>query len=181
MANEPSITWKSDGRKLNQPQETKPSIDITEYRESFTMGDGSQGPFGIAIDAPLAVSMIRALQEIVMKQPADNELRQLIEGSFAITLDRNVLLKTISQPKCEGIRFYLCVKKSEKGEDLLSLVTVGVDENGKDLLYEFSEGTPVQDIPTRSLVAEYGYPPGRLQQSGPALDPFVLFKFSQGS
>jgi hypothetical protein len=123
--------------------------------------------------------MIKALREIVSKQPADNPLRQLIEGSFAVTLDKSVLLKTISQPKCEGVRFYLCVKKGEKGEDLLSLVTVGVDENGKDLLYEYTEGTSVADIPTRSLIAEYGYPPGRLQQSGPAVDPFVLFKFSQ--
>lgn len=179
MANEPSITWKSDGRKLNQPQEMRPTIDVTEYRESFTMGDGSQGPFGIPIDAPLAVTMIKALRELVSKQPADNVLRQLIEGSFAITLDKSVLLKTISQPKCEGIRFYLCLKKGDKGEDLLSLVTVGVDEKGIDLLYEYTEGTSVADIPTRSLVAEYGYPPGRLQQSGPAVDPFVLFKFSQ--
>lgn len=179
MANEPSITWKSDGRKLNQPQETRLTIDVTEYRESFTMGDGSQGPFGMAIDAPLAVTMIKSLRELVSKQPDDNVLRQLIEGSFAITLDKNVLLKTISQPKCEGIRFYLCLKKGAKDEDLLSLVTVGVDEKGKDLLYEYTEGTSVADIPTRSLVAEYGYPPGRLQQSGPAVDPFVLFKFSQ--
>jgi len=178
MANEPSITWNSGGRKLNQAKGS-PGIEITEYPESFTMGDGSQGPFGIAIDAPLAVSMIKALREIVSKQPADNQLRQLIEGSFAITLDKSVLLKTISQPKCEGIRFYLCVKKSEKGEDLLSLVTVGVDEKGKDLLYEYKEGTLVADIPTRSLLAEYGYPPGKLQQSGPTLDPFVLFKFSE--
>jgi hypothetical protein len=179
MANDPTITWKSEGRMLNQPQETKPTIDITEYRESFTMGDGSQGPFGIAIDASLAVTMIKALREIVSKQPADNPLRQLFEGSFAVTLDKSVLLKTISQPKCEGIRFYFCVKKGEKGEDLLSLVTVGIDEKGKDLLYEYTEGTSVADIPTRSLIAEYGYPPGRLQQSGPAVDPFVLFKFSQ--
>lgn len=179
MANEPSITWKSDGRKLNQPQETRLTIDVTEYRESFTMGDGSQGPFGMAIDAPLAVTMIKSLRDLVSKQPDDNVLRQLIEGSFAITLDKNVLLKTISQPKCEGIRFYLCLKKGAKDEDLLSLVTVGVDEKGKDLLYEYTEGTSVADIPTRSLVAEYGYPPGRLQQSGPAVDPFVLFKFSQ--
>ena len=71
------------------------------------------------------------------------------------------------------------MKKGTAGEDLLSLVTVGVDEAGRDLLYEYEENTPVQDIPTRSLVAEYGYPPHRLQQSGPATDPFVLFKFAQ--
>ena len=112
-------------------------------------------------------------------QPPTNELKHLIEGSFAITFDKNVLLKTISQPKCEGVRFYLCLKQAEQQEDVLSLVTVGVDANGKDLLYEFQPGIPVEDIQTRSLIAEYGYPPPRLQQSGPALDPFVLFKLGR--
>jgi hypothetical protein len=178
MAKEPSITWKTAGISLNRPTDVKPSLDITEYPDNVSMGEGS-GPYGIPIDAPLAVSMIRSLRELVSKQPPDNELRQLIEGTVAITLDRNVLLKTISQPKCEGIRFYLCVKPGTKGENVLSLVTVGVDASGKDLLYEYKEGTSLQDIPTRSLVAEYGYPPGKLTASTPSLDPFVLFKFSQ--
>jgi hypothetical protein len=179
MANDPSVSWNASGRTLKQPADARSAITITEYPESFNMGDGSQGPFGVAIDAPLAVSMIKALREMVAKQPPENELKQLLEGSFAITLDKNVLLKTISQPKCEGIRFYLCAKTGEKGEPLLSLVTVGIDEAGKDLLYEYKEGTAVADIPTRSLVAEYGYPPGILAANGPSLDPFVLFKFSQ--
>ena len=179
MANEPSVSWNAQGRTLKQSADARSPIGVTEFPESFSMGDGSQGPFGVAIDAPLAVSMIKALREMVAKQPPDNELRQLLEGSFAITLDKNVLLKTISQPKCEGIRFYLCAKRAERGEALLSLVTVGIDEAGKDLLYDYKEGTAVADIPTRSLVAEYGFPPGKLQQSGPTLDPFVLFKFSQ--
>jgi hypothetical protein len=174
MANEPSITWKTSGRTLDR---STSEIGITEFPQSVTIND-VPGPYGIPIDAPLAVTMIKALRELVAKQPGDNELRQLIEGSFAITLDKNILLKTLSQPKCEGVRFYLCIKKGEKGEDLLSLITVGVDEAGKDLLYEFKEGTEVQDIPTRSLVAEYGFPPGRFQASA-SLDPFVLFKFSE--
>lgn len=178
MSNEPSITWKADGATLARPTDLRSPIGITEYTESFTMPD-AQGPYGVPIDAPLAVSMIRALRELVQKQPPDNILRQLLEGSFAITLDKSVLLKTISQPKCEGIRFYLCLKKGIKGEDLLSLVTVGVDEKGGDLLYEYQEGMKTEDIPTRSLLAEYGYPPGKLTASGASLDPFVLFKLSQ--
>lgn len=178
MTNDPTTTWKTEGVTLAKPTDTHAAITVTEYPESFSMPD-SKGPFGIPIDAPLAVTMIKALRELVQKQPPEDPLRQLMEGSFAITLDKNVLLKTISQPKCEGIRFYLCVKKGSKGEDLLSLVTVGVDEKGTDLLYEFSAGTAVENIPTRSLVAEYGYPPGKLSQSGASLDPFVLFKFSQ--
>ncbi|MBL7698648.1 MAG: hypothetical protein JNK79_10825 [Chitinophagaceae bacterium] len=178
MSNEPSITWKADGATLARPSDIHASIPITEYQDSFTMAD-APGPYGIPIDAPLAVSMIKALRELVQKQPPDSILRQLLEGSPAITLDKSVLLKTISQPKCEGIRFYPCLKKGVKGEDVLSLVTVGVDEKGADLLYEYKEGTQVQDIQTRSLLAEYGYPPGRLSTGGSSLDPFVLFKFSQ--
>ena len=179
MANEPLVSWHASGRTLKQPADARAAISITEHPESFNMGDGSQGPFGVAIDAPLAVSMIKALRELVEKQPPDNDLRQLLQGSFAITFDKNVLLKTISQPKCEGIRFYLCAKTGEKGEPTLSLVTVGIDEAGKDLLYDYKEGTAMADIPTRSLVAEYGYPPGSLTASGTSMDPFVLFKFSQ--
>jgi hypothetical protein len=179
MTNDPLVSWNAQGRTLKESANAQTPISITEYPESFNMGDGSQGPFGVPIDAPLAVSMIKALREMVAKQPPESELRQMLEGSFAITLDKNVLLKTLSQPKCEGIRFYLCAKTGEKGEPLLSLVTVGIDEAGKDLLYDYREGTAVADIPTRSLVAEYGYPPGTLAQSGTSLDPFVLFKFSQ--
>ena len=174
MANEPSITWKVVGASYDQQ---KTELSITEYPDNLSMPEG--GPYGVAIDAPSAVSMIKALRDLVSKQPDSNELKGVMQSSFAITFDRNLLLKTISQPKCEGVRFYLCLKKTEKGEDLLSLVTVGVDAGGKDLLYEYSEGTQVQDIATRSLVAEYGFPPGVLQQSSPSIDPFVLFKFSE--
>ena len=103
----------------------------------------------------------------------------MLEGSFAITLDKSVLLKTISQPRCEGVRFYLGMKVTEKQENVLTLVTVGVDSAGKDLLYEFQEGVRVADVPTRSLMAEYGHPPGIMATSGTAIDPFVLFKYSQ--
>lgn len=179
MTNGPSSTsWNTVGATLAQPTSRSAPITVTESGQSVTI-DETPGPYGLPIDAPLAVTMIKALSELVQKQPPENELRQLLEGSFAITLDKNVLLKTISQPKCEGIRFYLCVKKGTKGEDLLSLVTVGVDEKGVDLLYEYREGTDVRSIPTRSLIAEYGYPPGRLSQTSPTVDPFVLFKFAQ--
>ena len=180
MSNEPKITWRTIGRKLNEPDNPSPSINVIEYPQSVTMNEGDE-PYGIPIDAPLAVSMIKALHEKVSTLPPESDFRKMMEGSFAITFDKNVLLKTISQPKCEGIRFYLCVKKGPGDKDVLSLVTVGVDTDGSDLLYEYEEDVPVEDIPTRSLVSEYGHPPYRFEEpTASDLDPFVLFKFSQG-
>ena len=180
MPNENEITWKVTGRKLGDTtMDPKPSIDITEGEQGVRMPDGSAGPYGIPVDAPLGVTLIKALWERVEGADADT-LRKMLQGSFAITLDKNVLLKTISQPRCEGVRFYLCLKQSDNKEDLLSLVTVGVDEAGKDLLYEYKDGVPVAEVPTRSLVAEYGHPPYLMSQANSAaLDPFVLFKYSQ--
>jgi hypothetical protein len=127
MSNEPKITWRTIGRKLNEPDNPSPSINVIEYPQSVTMNEGDE-PYGIPIDAPLAVSMIKALHEKVSTLPPESDFRKMMEGSFAITFDKNVLLKTISQPKCEGIRFYLCVKKGPGDKDVLSLVTVGVTQ-----------------------------------------------------
>lgn len=175
-----SVKWITQGRNLDQPTEPVPTINITEEDQSVTMPD-APGPYGIPVDAPLGVTLIKALWEKVSAEPDTNPLKALLTGSFAITFDKNVLLKTLSQPKCEGVRFYLCLKQTEKDpkKEMLSLVTVGVDEAGKDLLYDYQQGVPVKDIPTRSLVAEYGHPPGIMSQTGPSVDPFVLFKMSQ--
>ncbi len=175
-----SIKWITNGRSLNEAPVEEPTIGVEEFDQSVMMPD-APGPYGIAVNAPLGVSMIKALWQKVNNEPDTNPLKALLSGSFAITFDKSVLLKTLSQPKCEGIRFYLCLKQSEKNpaEQLLSLVTVGVDEAGKDLLYEYQPGIPIKDIPTRSLIAEYGHPPWVMSQSGPSIDPFVLFKLSQ--
>jgi hypothetical protein len=87
----------------------------------------------------------------------------LLNRSSAITFDKNILLKTLSQPGCEGVRFYLCKKTLSDGihelteeNDYLSLVTVGVDKEGHDLDYVV-EG----ELTDNSLVSEYGSPPPR--------------------
>lgn len=178
MSNEPSVTWRTVGKKLNEPHDPDPSINVIEYPRSVSMSEGDE-PYGIPIDAPLAVSLIKALHEKISSLPPESDFRQMMEGSFAITFDKNLLLKTISQPKCEGVRFYPCLKEGPEEKDVLSLVTVGVDEDGNDLLYEFQEDVSVEDIPTTSLLAEYGHPPHRLHETPGDLNPFVLFRFSQ--
>jgi hypothetical protein len=100
-------------------------------------------------------------------------LRDLLEISSAITIDKNIILKTLSQPKCEGIRFYLCIKIIDE-KPIISLVTVGVDEDGKDLHYDVQASVEASlradnslkttQVENMSLISEYGSPPLMEQQ-----------------
>jgi hypothetical protein len=96
---------------------------------------------------------------------AVNSLVNVLRRSCAITIEKNVLLKTLSQPGCEGLRFYLC-KKNVNSTDYMSLVTVGVDDKGHDLLYKYikyppdSPGPIADAVTPHSLVSEYSHPPG---------------------
>lgn len=111
-----------------------------------------------------------------------NDLIDILRRSCAITIDKNVLLKTISQPGCEGVRFYLC-KKRVKGTSFISLVTVGVNSEGRDHLYDYSPGLKGGDVEPKSLTTEYAHPPGSKGISGRTLreifpDPYVLLNYA---
>ena len=45
---------------------------------------------------------------------AQSWILELLNQSAAITMSKNYILKTLSQPGCEGIRFYLCMKDRPK-------------------------------------------------------------------
>ena len=179
------IRWTAKGRKLGDDPSPEMDINIMEEARSYSMDDGKL-PYGLPVDAPMAVTLIKNLWTEVEERAKDPNsftewMTKLLRASFALGLDKNILLKTLSQPKCEGIRFYLALKTDEQpgAQGTLTVVTVGVDDKGQDLLYENKPGTPVQDIQTRSLVAEYGYPPGVTQADQPAsMDPFVLFNYT---
>jgi hypothetical protein len=184
MSDQRSTTWVATGRRLNMGNEPRLEIPITELSRSVSMGDGDL-PYGLPVDAPLGVQLIRNLSEQLRKEAPDEKswVRRLFEQTPAVTLDKNILLKILSQPKSEGIRFYPCLKKNSDGTDLLSLVAVAVDAEGKDLLYDYNPDihrSGIQNIPTTSLVAEYGHPPGVAEENDTAgLDPFVLFRYSE--
>src|SRR5215208_409621 len=111
MPDRPANTWKTTGMKLgDSTMNPEASINVTEENQNIKMPDGYTGPFGLPVDAPLGVTMIKALWDKVKTTDNLEELKKLLQGTFAITLDKNVLLKTISQPRCEGIRFYLAMK-----------------------------------------------------------------------
>jgi len=98
-------------------------------------------------------------------------IKKLVKITYGVAFDRDIMLKILSQPTCEGLRAYLC-GRDINGQMHLSMVMVGVDAQGFDLHYNapdlettmrklksattLSESTP---LITRSLTAEYGSPP----------------------
>jgi hypothetical protein len=171
--------WKTDGKELPSNYipgdfEAADAIDIpveeTAMSVDMEAGSTDKKPYGIPVSAKLAIALIADFQDLI--QPAAggeaDELKKLLIRSSAITIDKNGLLKTLSQPGCEGIRFYLCKKvltlEDSSKESFASLVTVGVDANGKDLHYNFikeklSSGLVAANISSTSLVSEYSTPP----------------------
>lgn len=171
--------WRTDGKEL--PADYRPGdfeaadaidLSVEETAMSVDMDPGStdKKPYGIPVSAKLAIALMADFQQLI--QPTEGEtsnaLKELLIRSSGITVDKNTLLKTLSQPGCEGIRFYLCKKKLslEDGskQDYVSLVTVGVDTDGKDLHYNFvreklSGGLLAATLINTSLVSEYSAPP----------------------
>ena len=127
-------------------------------------------------------------------------LVDLLKQSFGITFDKSSLLKTLSQPGCEGIRFYLCMTDHYEGHETeaegeneedeiylgtLSLVSVGVDKFGIDLHYEYDESKHIDhqipNIETRSLPCEYpSTPSGGMFKTKDVqdLEPYVLYRYA---
>jgi hypothetical protein len=127
-------------------------------------------------------------------------LIRLLWHSKAITIDKNILLKALSQPLCEGLRFYLCLTpplngKGPQGETIhglpkgtFSLVTIGVDKKGHDLHYTFDptiikSDADIPEVATTSLVGEYGHPPGSgtspvTTDTVTADSPYVLWNYA---
>jgi hypothetical protein len=142
------------------------------------------------------------LKEIEQKWKRANDwLIDLLRNSFGITMDKSVLLKTLSQPECEGIRYYLAMKrkpeeeksvtyegeiKDSKGRPVkLTLVTVGVDKKGTDLHYEYDpekvEDKRIPDVENKSLCTEYPRTPGIYKKHEiemEELKPYVLYKYA---
>lgn len=133
---------------------------------------------------------------------AENWIAELLDNSFAITMEKSVILKTLSQPECEGIRFYLCMKDPiavegeqqpvEKKENdvkgVLTLVTVGVNKEGHDLHFQYypekheiEKFRVIPDVETSSLCTEYPKTSGRIfpkRLDSPELVPYVLYKYA---
>ncbi len=192
--------WKTDGRELPANYipgnfEAIDAIDLVVEETAMSVNmepeAPDQQPYGIPVSAKLAVALMADFQNLI--QPNDSteqdELKELLVRSSAITIDKNGLLKTLSQPGCEGLRFYLCKKvvtlNDGSKEAFASLVTVGVDAAGKDLHYNFipdtlSGGLLAADLKSTSLVSEYGTPPpwGNSVTAPIQADKLVLLQYA---
>ena len=196
--------WTIKGLKYDKEGPVQGNIDINEDDPEMSMGT-STASYGKPIDGTLAIhlmgDLLKKLNEDLDLNIADSLfpknhenltvtkswLIELLKVSFGITFDKHIILKILSQPKCEGMRYYLCLKNQKNPDtgnmqDFLSLVLVGVDAQGKDLLYT---GTKLGDdgsIMTQSLTAEYGHPPPPPPPPDPPLlqdERYVLLRLAE--
>jgi len=177
-----------DPKNPDEPCEKDIPIPVRSKR--VMTGDPNTYP-GVPIDANLAILFIQNFQKNYQiwtrekheqhKKAVENRDFDILHGLFktiekrykhhlkltyGMTLNKDLLLKIVSQPRCESVRFYMCARPLGDGEMHLSLVTVGVDDEGYDLHYNLNgtvndsvirEG--VNDITTQSLTGEYTTPP----------------------
>jgi hypothetical protein len=218
-----TLSWKADRAVKLSGSSTAKSVvpeknqqlDVLETPMSVNLHAESNNttPYGLPISPALAVALIADLQDRLMPpaltgiidalpNEADKttlkELEQLLVHSAAITIDKSVLLKMLSQPGCEGVRFYLCRKEEEvelpggatETMAFASLVTVGVDSSGQDLHYHYQPGSlegglTESSLSNTSLIAEYGSPPPppknfALTAAGDYFDDrYALLKYAQ--
>lgn len=197
------------------------SMTIPESDFCITMPQIPEGPIGRPIDANLAVNLIsdfytevnnahgsKTDQEVdEMDLPtvkaayftAREFLKKFIGLDYGMTIDKNFALKVLSQPKCEGLRGYLCLK--DNPEAPFSLITVGVDQDGFDLKYD-TQGTveyqvngtdpdivlnsiddapAVKNVQMRSLNGEYVTPPfTAIGKTPEQLSRYVLLNIATG-
>ncbi|HEY0245601.1 MAG TPA: hypothetical protein VGC01_08570 [Mucilaginibacter sp.] len=154
---------------------------------------GSKIHAGMPVDANLAVKYIRnflnnfkirvtephthakslasagkaeELYEIVKEHKKFHD--SLLKMTYGMTVEKDMALRILSKPKCEGLRFYLCAKQLKPEDDWnMSLIVVGVNEKGVDLHYDLkdtikpynSQMTDGEDYNTQSLTGEYVTPP----------------------
>jgi hypothetical protein len=144
--------------------------------------ENPQNQFGLPISANLAIQLItqaytkasdaaKTLHAIEILD--DNKkkyyqqfsyLKDLLSFNYGVTFDKTILLKILGQPNCEGLRCYLCKRPDEYKSQIddqdshFSLVLVGVDSQGFDLNYDVIKEVTA-NVTTKSMVAEYGYPP----------------------
>jgi hypothetical protein len=79
--------------------------------------------------------------ELAGKMVKDFNDAQLLDQPNCSTIGKNILLKTLNQPGCVGLRFYDAINETGKK----TLVYVGIDSKGKNIL-EYSTVNEHGDI-----------------------------------
>jgi len=187
----PKPQWSVNGHRFDPTASGSARPDVITLPVKGSCISNMPSSTGIPINGSLAVHFIENFLKFftIHEREHDKCERFLDEGNLAdakesqkltrkfvnrvvrvtsgTTFDKDLILKILSQPGCEGIRCYLCARDPESDSDdpyALSLVVVGVDGKGFDLNYNH-KGTIKQstvagdDIVTQSLTGEYGSPP----------------------
>ncbi len=208
---------------INIPEEPRSfDMDPPATGSASQSSGANKPPYGRMIDGDTAVYLIREFirrlphryTELVAQAKSNSEaaaddqkaavidmntmmllLNEVVMTTYGTGFDKRVVMKILSQPRCEGLRSYLCVKLPEdaaQGANIdsqeglpWSLVLVGVDAEGNDLHYKElieamengeydakekqqnnSAAAEGEDVPTNSAIAEYGHPPTNTKLDG---------------
>jgi hypothetical protein len=191
------VKWIAAGKKYQKPAtpgtspEIEANIEISGSEQAGITMQAGNNIYGEPVDARLAVYYIKRLWETVKPEESKSWLYALLDNSFGITMDKSTILQTLSQPGCEGIRFYLALRDSQESNPslpgVLTLVTVGVDSEGKDLNLSYNEGisftNDIPDIENLSLCSEYPFvSPTIADKDNPnsqGLAPYVLYQYAK--
>ena len=203
-------SWKVQGRKFDSDNPDEPCDDqeltIPQTKLCVQLPGYEDMPLGRHIDANLAVHFISNFLKHIktiyypdpspefqefLNDPKNEEFnsfvtktrdfhRRVLELNYGMSIDKNILLKVLSQPDCEGVRFYLCFKPNDDPKkQKISLVMVGIDCEGRDLNYTFTSDTvtyykgneqgvivpakagkkAIKNVVTQSSTGEYVTPP----------------------
>jgi len=191
--NDKDTSWKVKVRRFKSVSAGTTTDDLLEIPQKYLCASQwlkCQKPLGRPVNTNMAVKFIRNFlddhQSLVDQfgyaehnwESPDPKVKdffihakqyfdKIAKLNYAMSLDKNMALKILSQPGCEGLRFYLCEKKMDgdvleeaKAKNIpissdqmeTSLVVVGFDICGKDLNYQYPKDATVQDGNTGAIV-----------------------------
>lgn len=169
-----------NAKRFNQDNPDEPVPGRLQYdpRKKQQTIEPPLMPGGFPVDADVAVRFISNFINNYESKNADNFdketnpkilqdalkglnlfIKQVLDVTYGISFDKDIILKILSQPGCTGIRMYLCDRARDE-KNHVSLVVVGVNDEQFDLNYD-NVGLTDANLPNYSIIAEYGYPPGK--------------------
>jgi hypothetical protein len=193
--------WSVNNALLFNPEDPEnPTEGNLLFVPAYTArpGQDESSPAGIPVNADMAIHLIQNflgsnpfLNQKHLKSEKDvSKLRDFIEKAeeftdkllqmaYGVTFDKDILLKILSQPGCQGLRLYFCERRTIKPFHT-SLVAIGVDKDLYDLNYQ-GESFTEEMVPTKSLIGEYGYPPDKVETEERLTDShYYLLKKARG-
>ncbi|PSL43885.1 hypothetical protein CLV51_107197 [Chitinophaga niastensis] len=115
------------GYDCNNQGHLNPTPEQLDYHMPFT---GGTDTFGMPITFAAYLGMLNNFYTMLLNNPAALEIFQ---GIFSIDFSKASLLRILSQPGCEFIRFYFAIPEANQK---LSLLAEGIDIFGAQIGYD---------------------------------------------